>query len=571
MIVGIDLGTTYSLVAWLSPDGPALIPNALGEFLTPSVVGIDLDDQMLCGKSARELAVTHPDRAAALFKRLMGTDTITQIAEKSYNAEELSSIVLRTLKSDAESFLKNNVTEAVITVPAYFSDDQRKATIRAGEMAGLKVRRIINEPTAAAIAYGLHDKDRERIALIYDLGGGTFDVSIVDQFDGTLEIRASAGEVFLGGEDFTRAMANLILKERGQFYEQMEIRHPLYITRLLRECEIAKRALSSEETATVRIPTETGVVDDTAETVTVTRDSLNQATQALLSRTLGPLRRVLSDSNIERQQIDEVILVGGATRMAQITPFLQEHLQQPVLCSLDPDHVVALGAAVQSGLVTLDRSVDDIVVTDVAPFTLGVEMSRHMAGQVRDGYFAPLINRNTTIPISRVETFSTIQPNQTQVKLKVYQGEARRTADNLLLGEFEVNGIPAGPAGQEIEVRFTYDLNGVLEVEATITATGDTATFVVTRHARDLSEMQLTQAVDKMQALKLHPREDTENRYLLRRADRLYRELANEHRQMLEQLISGFEEALELQDPAAIETHRLSLTSFVEAFDQSDL
>lgn len=571
MIVGIDLGTTYSLVAWLSPDGPKLIPNALGDVLTPSVVGIDLDGQVLCGKSAREIAVTHPDRSAAVFKRLMGTDTVLSIADQSFNAEELSSIVLRTLKSDAESFLKDNVTEAVITVPAYFSDDQRKATIRAGEMAGLKVRRIINEPTAAAIAYGLHEKERERIALIYDLGGGTFDVSIVDQFDGTLEIRASAGEVFLGGEDFTRAIANMILKDRGQFYEQMEIRQPLFVSRLLRECELAKRALSVDDTADVRIPAESGAVDGTSETVTVSREQLLEATKALLSRTLGPLRRVLSDSKIERQQIDEVILVGGATRMAQIAPFLQEHLGQPVLCSMDPDHVVALGAAVQSGLVTLDQSVNDIVVTDVAPFTLGVEMSRHMAGQIKDGYFAPVINRNTTIPVSRVETFSTILPNQTQVKVKVYQGEARRTADNLLLGEFEVGGIPPGPAGQEIEVRFTYDLNGVLEVEATIVATGDKATFVVTRHARDLSEQQLKRAVANMQTLKLHPREDTENRYLLRRADRLYRELASEHRQLLESLISGFEEAMELQDPAAIENNRSVLADFVEQFDQGDL
>ena len=350
MIVGIDLGTTYSLVAWLSPNGPALIPNALGELLTPSVVGIDLDGEILCGKSARELAVTHPDRATALFKRLMGTDTVTSIAERQFNAEELSSIVLKNLKHDAESFLKDNVTEAVITVPAYFSDDQRKATIRAGQMAGLRVRRIINEPTAAAIAYGLYEKHRERIALIYDLGGGTFDVSIVDQFDGTLEIRASAGEVFLGGEDFTRALANCILKERGQVYEQMEIRHPLFVARLLRECEIGKRALSDRDEATVRIPSESGAVTDGGETVTVTRQILNDVTQTLLSRTLGPLRRVLSDAKIERQKIDEVILVGGATRMTQIAPFLQEQLGRPVLCTLDPDHVVGLGGPCSQGL-----------------------------------------------------------------------------------------------------------------------------------------------------------------------------------------------------------------------------
>lgn len=571
MIVGIDLGTTYSLVAWLSPDGPALIPNALGDSLTPSVVGIDLDGEVLCGKAARELDVTHPDRTAALFKRLMGTDTVTTVADRQFNAEELSSIVLKTLKNDAEAFLKDNITEAVITVPAYFSDEQRKATIRAGEMAGLRVRRIINEPTAAAIAYGLHEKERERVALIYDLGGGTFDVSIVDQFDGTLEIRASAGEVFLGGEDFTRAFANAVLKNRGQVYEQMEIRHPLFVSRLLRECEVAKRALSTAENATVRIPSDDGTITENGETATVNREMLNTATQALLGRTLGPLRRVLSDARIEREQIDEVILVGGATRMAQISPFLQQQLSRPVLCELDADHVVALGAAVQSGLVTLDKSVDDIVVTDVAPFTLGVEMSRQMAGQIREGYFAPVINRNTTIPVSRVESFSTMSANQTQVKLRVYQGEARRTADNLLLGEFEVNGIPPGPPGQEIEVRFTYDLNGVLEVEATIVATGKKASFVVTRHARDLSEKQLKQAVADMQAVKVHPREETQNRYLLRRADRLYRELTNEYRTLLEALISGFEEALELQDPAAIENNRTALAAFVEQFDESGL
>lgn len=571
MIVGIDLGTTYSLVAWLSPDGPALIPNALGELLTPSVVGVDLDGEVVAGKAARELAVTHPERAAALFKRLMGTDTVTKLADRQFNAEELSSIVLRILKQDAEAFLNDNVTEAVITVPAYFSDHQRKATIRAGEMAGLRVRRIINEPTAAAIAYGLHEKERERVALIYDLGGGTFDVSIVDQFDGTLEIRASAGEVFLGGDDFTRALANSVLQARGQMYEQLEARHPLLVSRLLRECEIAKRALSNENDAVVRIPADDGSIMEDADTVSVNRERLIAATNRLLSRTLGPMRRVLSDAKLDREQIDEIILVGGATRMSQIAPFLKEHLSRPVMCTLDPDHVVALGAAVQSGLVTLDQSVNDIVVTDVTPFTLGVEMSRQMGSQIRDGYFAPVINRNTTIPVSRVEIFSTIVPNQTQVKLKVFQGEARRTDDNLLLGEFEVNGIPPGPAGQEIQVRFTYDLNGVLEVEATIVASGTKAAFVVTRHARDLSEKQLTKAVEKMQDLKTHPREETQNRYLLRRADRLYRELTDDHRMLLESLISGFEEALEMQDPAAIESNHAALQAFVEQFDDSGL
>ncbi len=569
MIVGIDLGTTNSLVAWLSPDGPQLIPNALGEFLTPSAVGIDHDGKVVIGRAAKELQVVAPERCATVFKRLMGTDRKVTLADRELRAEELSSLILRSLKSDAEAFLKEAVEEAVITVPAYFSELQRKATIHAGELAGFRVRRIINEPTAAAIAYGLHELTQERVALVFDLGGGTFDVSILDQFESTLEIRSSAGEIFLGGEDFTRCLASQILMQRQLNYEQVELRQPLLLSRLLHECETAKRKLSASESAVIRFPQTDGTIDESSEKISIESAQLNEWTSNLLAKTRLPLQRALSDAGLTRQQVDEIIMVGGATRMPQIKGLLKETFGKEPRCTLDPDLVVAMGAAIQGGLVHLDKAVTDMVVTDVAPFTLGVEIAKDVAGSVRGGYFFPVISRNTTIPISRVEQFSTIGANQTSVTIRLYQGEGRRIEDNLFLGEFELKGIPRGPAGQQVDVRFTYDLNGILEVEAVAAASGIKATYVVTRHAQNMSGTQLKEALQNMQNLKSDPREDQANRHLLKKADRLYRELPVDLKKHLEMLIHGFEEALQLQDPSGIELNRTALEEFINRFDES--
>lgn len=262
MIIGIDLGTTNSLAAFLTADGARLIPNALGEVLTPSVIGIDLDSTVLVGRSAREFQVLHPDRCASTFKRQMGSDWKIKLADRELDAVELSSLVLRSLKADAEAHLKDNVLDAVITVPAYFNELQRQATMRAGKLAGLNVKRILNEPTAAAIAYGVHESDEDKVVVIYDLGGGTFDVSVVERFEGTLEIRASAGEIFLGGEDFTSTLAARILESQGMVFEHAELEHPLLVSRLCRECELAKRQLSRGEDAVVRIPALSGDLPD---------------------------------------------------------------------------------------------------------------------------------------------------------------------------------------------------------------------------------------------------------------------------------------------------------------------
>jgi molecular chaperone HscC len=567
-IIGIDLGTTNSVAAYLADGGPRIIPNALGEPLTPSVVGIDEGGKLLVGRAARELQVMHPERCASVFKRHMGSDWTALLAGKKFTPEELSGLVLRALKEDAEAHFGHPVERAVVTVPAYFNDHQRKATLNAGRIAGFKVERIFNEPTAAALAYGFHESRQAKVLLVFDLGGGTFDVSLVELFEGTVEVRASSGESFLGGEDITRTLAARVLDQFGHRFERTEMEAPLLVARVLQQCELAKCRLSRQEAATVRIPDRKGAFHDDSPTATVTRDQLEKWSKPILARIELPVRRVLGDAGLQRSDVDEVILVGGATRMPLVVETVALLLGKEPHSRLDPDEVVGLGAAVQAGLIAREESVEDLVVTDVAPFTLGIETSKRLGLELRDGYFLPVIQRNTTIPVSRVRSIVTTAPNQTQMRIAIYQGEARRVEDNLLLGEFALSGIPRGPAGQQaVDVRFTYDLNGVLEVEATIVETKQKASHVVTRYARGLSREQVTRAVQELQRLKAHPREEAGNRFLLRRAERVYQELPLDLRDQLDQMVSGFEEALELQDKDAIERYRQGLKNFLDRVD----
>jgi len=566
-IIGIDLGTTNSAAGFMSDTGPRLIPNALGEVLTPSVVGLDPDGKLLVGRAAKELQVLHPQRCASLFKRYMGGDWKADLGGRSYKPEELSSLVLRALKEDAEAHFGHPVPRAVITVPAYFNDQQRKATLHAGRIAGFQVERIFNEPTAAALAYGFHEAKEEKVLLIFDLGGGTFDVSIVELFEGALEVRASSGESFLGGEDFTRTLAARVLDQHGHPFERAEMEAPLLVSRMLQLCESVKCRLSRQESVAVRVPDRKGELSDQAPEVTVTREQFQKWTNHILARIELPVRRVLGDTKLKRTDIDEVILVGGATRMPAVVEQVTALFGKAPHRRLNPDEVVALGAAVQAGLFAKQESVKDLVVTDVSPFTLGIEITKRFGLEMLDGYFLPIISRNTTIPVSRVERVQTLQPNQTELFIKIYQGEGRRAENNLFLGEFAVKGIPRGPAGQQVDVRFSYDLNGVLEVEATVVETQQKVTHVVTKHAKGLTQDQVRQAVQDMAKLKTHPREETTNRFLVKRAERLYQELPLEARVMLGDLLDGFETALGLQDKAAIERHRTALQAFLDRHD----
>lgn len=567
MIFGIDLGTTNSAAAWISPDGPALIPNALGQVLTPSVVGFDEDGQLLVGQAAKELSVTHPERCASVFKRYMGSDHTLTLAGQTFTPPQLSAMVLRALKEDAEAFFGESVERAVITVPAYFNDHQRKATIHAGQITGLQVERILNEPTAAALAYGLHEADRDRVLLVIDLGGGTFDVSVVDVFEGTVEVRSSAGESFLGGQDFTLAVAARLLREQQIVFETAEAKYPRMVSRLVQQVEAAKCLLARQETASVRIPDREGKFSEASPQVELKQAQLAEWTETILARIETPIRRALGDAGLKREQLDEIILVGGATRMQHLVARVTKLFGQEPHCRLNPDEVVARGAAVQAGLFSRNAQLEDLVVTDVSPFTLGVEVSKELGSEQREGYFLPIINRNTTIPVSRMERVSTVHSGQTNVTVRVFQGESRRVEDNLFLGEFHIDGIPRGPAGQQVDLRFTYDLNGVLEIEATIVKTGRKFTHVIAKHAKGLSQQEIDAAIAAMQKLKTHPREESVNRFLLRRAGRLYEELSLTERQRLGEMLDGFEAALSEGDQKVIAEYRSALEellSFME-------
>jgi molecular chaperone HscC len=567
MIIGIDLGTTYSVAAYMTPDGPSIIPNALGESLTPSVVGIDQTGELLVGSAAKEFQVIHPDRCASVFKRYMGSDWSTKLVGRTFTATELSSLVLRSMKQDCEAFLQQPVERVVITVPAYFNDNQRQATIRAGQLAGFKVERIINEPTAAAIAYGIHETGEQKIVVVFDLGGGTFDVSVVDLFEGAVEVRASSGESFLGGEDFTRTLAARVLEMQGKMFEHAEIESPALTSRLVQQCEVAKRLLSQRPEADVRVPDKHGNLAESNPTVRVTREQFEKWTEHILARVEQPIRRGLGDARLRRADINEVILVGGATRMPSVIRRATEIFGQAPRSRLNPDEVVALGAAVQAGLVARDQQLDDLVVTDVSPFSMGIEISKQFGTDHREGYYLPIISRNTTIPLSRIKSVATVRSNQTEVVVRVFQGEGRRVEDNLLLGEFTVRGIPPGPAGQQIDVRFTYDLNGVLEVEATIVATNKTTQLVLTHHARGLSSESIERAIQKMQSLKTHPRDEARNRFLMKRADRVYQELPLIEQSTLDDLMDGFEAALQSQDPEMINQFREALEIYLSRWE----
>ena len=546
-IIGIDLGTTNSLCAVFEDGQPKLIPNAHGGVLTPSVVGILDDGQVIVGDSAKELRVTKPGNCASCFKRWMGTDQTIRIGDREFNSTELSSLVLRSLKADAEKYFGHAVHEAVITVPAYFNENQRKATKNAGEMVGLKVRRIINEPTAAALTYGFHDRDAEKHLMVIDLGGGTFDVTLMEIFEGTLEIISTAGESQLGGEDFTDRLVSAVYQREKLHLETAELKFPLRTARLREECDSAKQSLSDAEKAKIRIPDDTGSFDNN-KSLNIDRDTFAKICKNLLARLKAPISKVLRDGLQAPEDIADVILVGGATRMVLMHQIVEGFFGKPAHIKFNPDEVVALGAAVQAALIGDDKAVDDMVMTDVCPFTLGVEIAKQFGNQVMEGYFQPVINRNTTIPVSCEETFYTIAPNQSEVLMRVFQGESRKVNDNLELGDLKITGIPPGPAGQAVQVRFTYDINGLLEVEAIIPATQKRFRVVLSNHCSSMSEDELAKALRKLQKLKFYPRDELRNQRLVRFCERMVAEVSPFHRQQLEDAIDVFEHAMSSGD-----------------------
>ncbi len=781
LIVGIDLGTTFSLVSVVLPGDPGARPmvldNAVGEKLTPSVVALDQDGRLLVGAAAQAMATTHPDRVLRCFKREMGTDKTWELGGSRFTPQELSAMVIKSLVADAEAALGQEVGEAVVTVPAYFAGAQRRATRQAAELAGIPADRIINEPTAAAMAYGLHNLDKEQRAVVLDLGGGTFDVTVLEIIEGVVEVQASAGDARLGGEDFTEAMARLVAKRIDKEHHRDVTLHLPGWARLLEACERAKRRLSEVEHTRIalpRLPLARSVERDVE--LELTRADTEACWQPLLARIREPIWRALRDGGVSPRELDEVLLVGGATRMpafikevaalcqrmparhlppdeavamgaavqaalkrghaavedmvvTDVAPFSlgvavvldlgggtfdvtvleiiegvvevqasagdarlggedfteamarlvakridKEHhrdvtlhlpgwarlleacerakrrlsevehtrialprlplarsverdveleltradteacwqpllarIREPIwralrdggvspreldevllvggatrmpafikevaaLCQrmparhLPPDEAVAMGAAVQAALKRGHAAVEDMVVTDVAPFSLGVAVVQAVGRQFLGGFFDPVLERGTVIPASKVKTFCTTHDGQTQMKIEVYEGEHSLVRENRQLGEFLLDGLDRAHAGQPVEVRFTYDLNGLLEVEMHVRHQDRTESLVIERTPGQLSPEEIVRAREQMAILKFHPRDALPNATALNRAEALYMELTGEARGIVGEAMAQFRLALESQDDAHIERARAMLLHTVEHF-----
>ena len=559
--IGIDLGTSNSLVAYWSESGPTIIPNVLGEHLTPSIISVDDNGELLVGQIAKERLITHPHLTVSAFKRFMGTEKTFFLGAYSFSPEELSSFILQSLKRDAEAFFGSEVTEAVISVPAYFNDVQRKATKKAAELAGLKVERLISEPTAAAITYGLHQQKSETKFLVFDLGGGTFDVTILELFEGIMEVKSIAGDNFLGGEDFTSLLFSYFLESQKIEAEELEANDRSH---LYKQAEICKRELGKGNVGRM-----TFTFQHHQYELTIDRNLFEKISQPLILKMRLPIERALRDASLSVDEIDTVILIGGATKMPIIKSIVSKMFGRLPFSNINPNEAVALGAAIQVALKERNEALQELILTDVCPFTLGTEVSKYLRDdQYEPGHFLPIIERNTPIPVSKVERLYTLHDLQTQIRLSVYQGESRLVENNLKLGEITVKVPPAAAGDQAIDVRYTYDLNGLLEVEVTIISTGEKKRIIVEQNPGNLSEKEINERLDMLKAIKIHPRERTENRLLLAKGERLYEEALGERRQEISFLLEKFERVLASQNEMDIKKAAHSLKIELAALER---
>lgn len=556
-IIGIDLGTTNSLVSVWKDGKAILIPNSLGKALTPSVVSIR-DEEIIVGQIAKERMISHPERTVGSFKRYMGINKVFRIGGKVFTPEDLSSFVIRQLKEDAEAYLKEPVTEAVISVPAYFNDHQRLATKLAGQLAGLTVERIINEPSAASIAYQTKF-DVDQLFLVFDLGGGTLDISLVEAFENIVEITAVSGDNRLGGDDFNEAIVQ-------GFYELYpELKFMLSATEqasLLRQAEQCKIALSEMKLACLVFEHEGKKYE-----MPLDHNKLVALCGTLFGRIRAVLGKVLKDAGKRVSDLDDIIMVGGSSKMLSIQQYLEHLTGKKPLCNIDPDKAVGIGAGIVSGIKDRESSIKDMILTDICPFSLGTAVLNEQNNGL---VFSPIIERNTYLPVSKMQIYTTVRDYQTHLTVNIYQGESLQVEENLLLRELSVD-VPPDLAGKvQILVRMTYDINGVLEVEITCLQSGEKQNQIIVSNDK-LSQEEINRRVDELQKLKTPIHEQDDVRLLLARGERLYAENSGPIREVILQHLNVLERALNANDLIQIEKTKRKISSVFDKLEISDV
>lgn len=551
-IIGIDLGTTNSLAAVWENGESRLIPNAFGEFLTPSVVSVDEDGTVYVGKTAKERLSSHPDQTVSVFKRFMGTSRMYRLGKKTYLPEELSALVLKKLKEDAENYLEEPVEEAIISVPAYFNDMGRNATKRAGIMAGFKVERIINEPSAAALACHNMDMEEDATFMVFDFGGGTLDVSLVECFDNVVEIMAVAGDNQLGGQDFDDIIGTYFIHSLKIDSATLHAETRALIRSSAEKC---KRELTENKTAemVVNCPQLNGRLE-------ISRKDVVTICAELFERMSRPVKRVLMDAKVASSNIDKIILVGGSCKMPVVRQYLRHLLNRDDIEALNPDYMIALGCGVCAGIKERNEEVKDTLLTDICPFSLGIDILNEE--NPHRNLMSFIIPRNSPLPTSKEQTYVTVRDDQRVIRFGVYQGEAMYAEDNILLGEMEVS-IPPRPAGQvKCHIRYTYDINGVLEVNLHIPLTGEKRQMIIVNKELGMTEAEIMQKLKEYEKIKMNPADEEENKYVLAWGERLFMQCGREFKDEILRRMQYFAHVMDT-NPYQIVRVRKYLTVFL--------
>ena len=556
-IIGIDLGTTNSLVTVYEYGQVTVIPNSLGEEFTPSVVSMDADGTVYVGSVAKQRLISHPEQTVSVFKSFMGTSKTYNILGRDYRPEELSALILRSLKEDAERYLGEEVSEAVISVPAYFNDMARKATRDGGILAGLKVERIINEPSAAALACQTLNMQESAILLVFDFGGGTLDVSLVECFENIIEIIAVSGDNRLGGSDIDLVIAKFFCESFELDYE--ELSNEMKRT-ILQSAELVKMELSEVEESTMVV-----TYGDFQEKLNINRKQLIEVCHSIFLRIATPVKKVLQDGNIGVEGIDNVVLVGGSSKMPIIREYLRYLLPGSKLSTVNPDYMIAYGVGSYAGIKERNSEIKDMLLTDICPFSLGV--GSHNETDSDRLYMNTIIERNSALPTSRQVELTTVMDYQTAVEIKVYQGENFFVDQNIFLGEMTVN-LKGEPIGTEIfSLRYTYDVNGLLVVDATTKV--EKKQLVIVNQGNNMTRSEMRRKLKELDELKIHPKDKEENQLVLAKAERLYTQLVGNMRDILAEKTRYFEYLLAKQDEFLIMKWRKYFVEFLESVDKT--